>query len=111
MKALLVIALLAATASASAQVHVRGYTKKDGTYVAPHERTAPNHTTLDNYSTKGNVNPYTGQPGTKDPKPYGTQRSTPAVQPLQPLQPMQPAQTAQPQPNPYGLQTPLQQRF
>lgn len=50
------------TASA---VHVKGYTRKDGTYVAPHERTSPNHTKNDNYSTKGNVNPYTGKEGTK----------------------------------------------
>lgn len=27
--------------SSSTPVHVRGYTKKDGTYVAPHERSAP----------------------------------------------------------------------
>jgi hypothetical protein len=74
-------------------------------------RSSPNSTTLDNYSTKGNVNPYTGQPGTKDPEPYGTQHSTPAAQPLQPLQPIQPALPAQPQPNPYGHQAPEQQRF
>jgi outer membrane protein assembly factor BamE (lipoprotein component of BamABCDE complex) len=46
-------------------VHVNGYTKKDGTYVAPYTRTSPNHTKSDNYSTKGNVNPYTGKEGTK----------------------------------------------
>lgn len=51
--------------SAWAQVHVNGYTKSDGTYVQPHERTAPNNTRNDNYSTRGNENPYTGQPGTK----------------------------------------------
>lgn len=63
--------LLAATAAfplaSMAQVHVNGYTKKDGTYVAPHYRSNPNSTKLDNYSTRGNVNPYTGQVGTKDP--------------------------------------------
>jgi len=47
--------------------YVRGYTKGNGTYVAPHYQTNPNGTKLDNWSTKGNVNPYTGQPGTKDP--------------------------------------------
>lgn len=46
---------------------VRGYTKKNGTYVAPYQRTNPNSTKMDNYSTKGNVNPYIGKPGTKDP--------------------------------------------
>jgi hypothetical protein len=46
-------------------VHVQGYTKKDGTYVAPHDRTAPNNTKNDNWSTRGNVNPETGKAGTK----------------------------------------------
>lgn len=46
---------------------VRGYTKKDGTYVAPYQRTSPNKSKMDNWSTKGNVNPYTGKEGTKDP--------------------------------------------
>lgn len=45
----------------------RGYVKKNGTYVAPHFQTAPNSTRLDNWSSKPNVNPYTGKVGTKDP--------------------------------------------
>jgi hypothetical protein len=61
------LAALSMSAVAFAQVHVKGYTTKNGTYVAPHYRSSPNSTTLDNYSTKGNVNPYTGQPGTKNP--------------------------------------------
>lgn len=48
-------------------VPVRGYFKRDGTYVMPSHRTSPNATRLDNWSTKPNVNPYTGVPGTKDP--------------------------------------------
>lgn len=63
--ALLAVAFIAP--SLSAQVHVRGYTRRDGTYVAPHYRSSPNSTTLDNYSTRGNVNPYTGEAGTRDP--------------------------------------------
>jgi hypothetical protein len=61
---------------AGAQVHVNGYTKKDGTYVAPHERTAPDATKANNYSTQGNTNPYTGKAGTVSPDPalpIGTQ--------------------------------------
>ncbi|MCI0529178.1 MAG: hypothetical protein L0Y56_17215 [Nitrospira sp.] len=54
---------------ASSQVKVKGYTRKDGTYVQPHERTSPNKTKMDNYSTKGNTNPHTGKNGTKDPFP------------------------------------------
>jgi len=46
---------------------VRGYTRRDGTYVAPHRATNPNATKMDNWSTKGNVNPFTGKAGTVDP--------------------------------------------
>jgi hypothetical protein len=48
-----------------ANTYVRGYTRKDGTYVAPYYRTSPNKTQSDNYSTYGNYNPYTGKTGTK----------------------------------------------
>lgn len=47
------------------RVGVRGYTKKNGTLVAPSVRTGPNSTKLDNFSTKGNINPLTGKEGTK----------------------------------------------
>jgi hypothetical protein len=47
---------------------VRGYTKKDGTYVAPHQRTNPNQTQRDNWSSKPNSNPYTGKEGKKEPQ-------------------------------------------
>ena len=49
-------------------VHVKGRSAKDGTYVAPHNRNAPNRTETDNRSTKGNYNPDTGKRGTKTPK-------------------------------------------
>jgi len=52
----------------SKPVKVKGYTKKSGKYVEPHYRTAPNETEQDNWSTKGNINPYTGKKGTKNPK-------------------------------------------
>jgi len=42
-----------------------GYIKGNGTYVAPSHATNPNSTKADNWSTKGNVNPYTGKAGTK----------------------------------------------
>jgi hypothetical protein len=47
------------------QVYVNGYYKSNGTYVAPHYRTAPNNTVYDNRSTSPNYNPYTGKQGTK----------------------------------------------
>lgn len=46
----------------------RGYIKKDGTFVAPHQSSNPNHTQRDNWSSKGNTNPYTGKDGTREPK-------------------------------------------
>lgn len=71
MKKLILCALLALSSSAvMADDHVKGYVKSNGTYVAPHIRTTPNSTKLDNYSSKGNINPYTGQRGTKDPYVY-----------------------------------------
>ena len=43
--------------------YVNPYHRKDGTYVPGHFRTNPNNTNRDNYSTRGNTNPYTGKPG------------------------------------------------
>lgn len=48
----------------SNHVRVKGYYKSNGTYVKPYVRTAPNSTIRDNFSTKPNVNPYTGEKGT-----------------------------------------------
>ncbi len=48
-------------------VRVRGGYTKSGTYKPPHYRTSPNKTKFDNWSTKGNVNPYTGKAGTVNP--------------------------------------------
>ncbi len=46
-------------------VYVDGYYRNDGTYVKPHYMSSPNNTRNDNFSTYGNVNPYTGERGTK----------------------------------------------
>lgn len=69
MKKTLILALSLASLAAFAQQPVQrdGYIRKDGAYVAPSMATAPNNTKLDNYSSKGNVNPYTGKAGTVDP--------------------------------------------
>ncbi len=45
-----------------------GYTNNHGTYVAPHMSTNPNSTQMDNYGTRGNLNPYTGSYGTRSPR-------------------------------------------
>lgn len=81
-----IIAFVGFGSAVAGDHYVRGYTRKDGTYVAPHYQTNPNSTTSDNYSTRGNVNPYTGKPGTKPdtrpaygssaPSPYGSSRPT-----------------------------------
>jgi hypothetical protein len=72
--AMAVIAGLLVSTGASGQVRVKGYVTKNGTYVAPYYRSSPNSTKLDNYSTKGNINPYTGKAGTVDPysNPYSS---------------------------------------
>jgi hypothetical protein len=68
MKATLLIATCALfTGAVSAQVYVKPHVTKDGTYVQGYQRTAPNETKVDNYSSQGNVNPYTGQQGRVDP--------------------------------------------
>lgn len=91
----LAFALIALTVSsaATAQTRVRGYVRSDGTYVQPHVRSAPNGTTLDNWSTQPNVNPYTGQQGTRNPQP-----SVPAWKPYtpQPTTPRQPPKVSCP---------------
>lgn len=61
-------ALVACATAMAGGAHFRsGYVTKNGTYVAPSYATNPNDTKLDNYSTKGNINPYTGKVGTVDP--------------------------------------------
>lgn len=56
---------LAATSSYPGSHATSSYVRGNGTYVAPSHATNPNSTKADNWSTKGNVNPYTGKAGTK----------------------------------------------
>ena len=68
MKRIFLVALLIATPTvAQRTVQVDGYIRKDGTYVPPHTRTAPNSSRTDNWSSEPNVNPHTGERGTVDP--------------------------------------------
>ncbi len=65
MKTLLTFALvLISTIAFARDQYVHGYSRKDGIYVAPYTRSAPDNSYNNNYSTKGNYNPYTGQSGT-----------------------------------------------
>ena len=51
--------------SSSGSHSVSGHTTKNGTLVSPHHATNPDNTKTNNWSHKGNVNPYTGKKGTK----------------------------------------------
>lgn len=64
---LLVIFGLGVFSYAEAAVRSRGYFRSNGTYVQPYYRTIPNRNLFDNYSTKGNYNPYTGKKGYVNP--------------------------------------------
>lgn len=67
MKWILAVLLATFAMSAVADKSVRGYTRKDGTYVAPHHRSDPDGRRDNNWSSKGNQNPYTGEKGYVDP--------------------------------------------
>ena len=56
-----------ASVDADAQTWVNGYTRSDGTYVQGHYRSTRDSNPYNNYSAKGNVNPYTGKKGTVNP--------------------------------------------
>lgn len=60
---LLVVFAVASIATVFGQTYVNGYFKSNGTYVQPHIRSSANSTNLDNWSTRGNFNPYTGTAG------------------------------------------------
>jgi hypothetical protein len=55
------------TGSKSTSTVVHGYTTSKGTTVQPYHRTTPDSTQMNNYSTRGNYDPYTGKTGTKPP--------------------------------------------
>ena len=64
---LLALTAGAASAKGSGGSHgVRGHATKKGSYVPPHHATNPDGRKSNNWSQKGNVNPYTGKEGTKD---------------------------------------------
>lgn len=65
--ALILSTLLLSGVVSAGDKYVAPYVKKDGTVVQGHMKTDANKTKTDNYSSKPNVNPYTGKKGTKDP--------------------------------------------
>lgn len=90
---ILALLLIAVAFDAFSQVRVRGYTRKDGTYVAPHYRSAPNSSKNDNYSTRGNYNPYTGKKGSVNPYGQTYSGSVPIYNAPAYSAPLQPAHT------------------
>lgn len=50
---------------AFADTHVNGYIRRDGTYVQPHMRSDRDGSFSNNWSSQGNVNPYTNERGYK----------------------------------------------
>lgn len=59
----LALAVFLLTTSLAFAERVRGYYRKNGTYVSGYNRSDRNSTVRDNYNYKGNTNPYTGQTG------------------------------------------------
>lgn len=53
------------TGSNPRSTYTAPYTTRDGTRVQGYNRTMPNSTQRDNYQTRGNYNPWTGQTGTR----------------------------------------------
>ncbi len=51
--------------AAGSPVYVHSYVRRDGIFVLPHFRSAPDGYFWNNWSTVGNINPYTGRPGTR----------------------------------------------
>jgi hypothetical protein len=45
--------------------YVRGYTRRDGTYIAPYMRSDRGSSHNNNWSVRGNTNPHTGKSGQK----------------------------------------------
>ncbi|MDE0472770.1 MAG: hypothetical protein OXH57_12605 [Ekhidna sp.] len=70
MRVLLAFLILLMTLQVFAQVKVRGYYRKDGTYVRPHYRYNPDGNPYNNWSYPGNTNPYTGKTATGNPDTY-----------------------------------------
>ena len=76
-KIVLFLGFAACLNSLFADVFVRGHYRGNGTYVQPHYRSNPNGLKHDNWSTKGNINPYTGERGKRT---YETFPSQPLFQ-------------------------------
>ena len=74
-KLLTLIAFCLTIGTASTQsIYVSPYVKSNGTYVGGHHRSKADGNFYNNWTTKGNVNPFTGSRGTRI-SPYNPRRS------------------------------------
>jgi len=62
--------LMGAIEVSFADVYVNGYYRSNGTYVNGYYRSNPDSTRMNNWSTSGNINPYTAKRGYKNPYSY-----------------------------------------
>jgi hypothetical protein len=62
-----IVGTMSSSASFAGSHSVKGHITKNGSYVPPSYATNPDGTKLNNWSTQGHVNPYTGKVGTVDP--------------------------------------------
>jgi hypothetical protein len=60
---LIFISLFLFVVDTLAYVRVKPYFRRNGTYVQPHFRSNPNSFKYDNWSFRGNVNPFSGRRG------------------------------------------------
>jgi hypothetical protein len=60
------LAFLPPHSEASSETNVKAHVRKSNRPVSAHKRKSPNKTKLDNYGTKGNLNPHTGKVGKDD---------------------------------------------
>ena len=65
-------AFLFAAGHSDAADWVRGYSRSNGTYVQPYYRSHADGNFWNNWSTYPNINPYTGQIGTRYTPSYGS---------------------------------------
>ncbi|MHC0440274.1 hypothetical protein [Flavobacterium sp. 3-210] len=64
MKKCFLLLFLSCLSSFAQDVWVNSYVRTDGTVVPAHYRTNRDYTVNNNYTTEGNINPYTGKAGT-----------------------------------------------
>lgn len=65
---MIIISILSTNSVEAKTIKVKSYYKPStGKYINSYYKTSPNKTRIDNYSTKGNYNLYTGKKGTVSP--------------------------------------------